>query len=142
MIHGIPPEELAMFQQAAEQDEKHDAEVRSLRTIPLGTLVDLSKVSPTQCRRFVREILCRLSIEQASLDKAEMPSHARDCMMTRKSLHEALGAITENYYNSLEPKTRMRFAAGGMTEKEARSFLNVLLTLPESEDDSEGDDDE
>lgn len=142
MIHGIPPEELAMFQQAAEQDEKHDAKVRSLGSIPLGTLVDLSKAAPTQCRRFVREILCRLAIEQTALNNAEISSHAQDCMMTRKKLHEALGEITENYYKSLEPKTRMRFAAGGMTEKEARSFLNVLLTLPESEDDSEGDDDE
>ena len=137
MTHGIPPEELAMFQQAAEQDEKHDAEVRRLRSIPLGTLVDLSKAAPTQCRRFVREILCRLAFEQSALNKAEIPSHAQDCMMVRKELHEALGEITENYYNSLDTKTRLRFATGGMNEKEARSFLNVILTLPE--DDSEED---
>lgn len=137
MPHGIPPEELAMFQRDAERDQREDNEVRQLRTLPLSTLVDLSKAVPGQSRRFVREILCRLAIEEKNLDKAEISSHAQDSMMVMKELHQALGEITANYYNSLDVATRLRFAVGGMNEKESRSFLNMILTLPEGDEDSE-----
>lgn len=137
MPHGIPTEELAMFQKSAEQDQKHDNEVRALRTMTPGTLVDLSKSAPGQSRRFVREILCRLANERRQLDKAEISSHAQDSMMVRKSLHNALGEIVENYYNSLDVNTRLRFANNAMTERERQSLLNILLTLPEDEDEDD-----
>lgn len=117
--------------------QEDDNGIRSLRSLPFGVMVALSKAAPTQSRRFVREILCRLSIEQRNLNKAEISSHAQDSMMVIKELHQALGEITANYYNSLDTTTRLRFAAGGMNEKESRSFLNVILTLPEGEEDVE-----
>lgn len=118
-----------------EQTQREDNDIRSLRTMPLGTLVMLSKAAPTQSRRFVREILCRLGNERMTLGKAEIPYHAGDSMAAIKNLHVALGEITENYHNSLDVKTRLRFASGGMTEREARSLLNVLVSgLDEGEE--------
>jgi len=107
--------------------------VRTLKDTPIAVLESLAKATPELSKRYVREILARIHIEDEGIKRAEISAHAEDAMQVRERLYSALGRIVARYYFSLDPIVRVGFANDAMTPTERRVFLNALLAKDEDE---------
>jgi len=129
-IHG------ARTMSAKDMDSKEPT-VRELASIPLGVIESLAKAAPSQAKRYVREILARIKLEQSALKRAEISSHAQDSMMVLAEMHRVLGVVVETYSESLSVADRLLANVSAMTTHERTTLVDRLLEPDEAEDDNQ-----
>lgn len=109
--------------------------VREYRDIPLD-MMHLLMTDTKRIPRLVRELVARCRLEDATIKKAEISSHATDAMAVKKQILEVLGLCVVKYNELLPTIEQLKLSAAAMTLKERQTLLDAILA-PISEDEED-----